>query len=382
MMQHLYFKEFIALQRGFDLPKKEMCDGPYPVVGSTSIIGFHNEYKIEPPGAVTGRSGSLGFVQYIRERYWPHNTSLWVKDFKGNLPQYVFYFLKTLNLQRFNSGVGVPTLNRNDLDTFEVSIHPINTQRKIAAILSAYDDLIENNLRRIKILEEMAQNLYTEWFVKFRFPGHEKVNMVDSPLGRIPEGWEITKLFDAAEVTYGFPFNSRLFTQEPIGKPVIRIRDILNGTSKTYTSENTKDKYIVSNGDILIGMDGKFHMCKWANGEAMLNQRVVRLRPKIELSTYYLFLSMKEPIEYFENTIVGTTVAHLSDEDLRSIEILIPNEMVSKSANDLLNDIFNEEIKLKQVNLNLHSTRDLLLPRLISGEIDVSDLDIKTGDNE
>ena len=159
-LRRILFKDFVVLQRGFDLPSKDMVDGPYPVFGSTSIIGHHNEYKIEPPGVVTGRSGSLGFVQYVREKYWPHNTALWVKDFKGNLPQYVYYYLQTLDLKRFNSGAGVPTLNRNDLDTLEIAVHALSSQHKIAAILSAYDDLIENNTRRIKILEEMAQMIY------------------------------------------------------------------------------------------------------------------------------------------------------------------------------------------------------------------------------
>ena len=105
-LKKIFFKDFVTLQRGFDLPKKDMVSGPYPVFGSTSIIGYHNQYKVLPPGVVTGRSGSLGEIQYIQEKYWPHNTSLWVKDFKSNHPMYVYYFLKTLDLSRFNSGVG------------------------------------------------------------------------------------------------------------------------------------------------------------------------------------------------------------------------------------------------------------------------------------
>ena len=98
------FKEFITLQRGYDLPKTQMVKGEFPVVGSTSVVGFHNEYKQNPPGVVTGRSGSLGAVQYITCKYWPHNTTLWVKDFKGNHPRYVYYLLKTLPLAKYNAG--------------------------------------------------------------------------------------------------------------------------------------------------------------------------------------------------------------------------------------------------------------------------------------
>ena len=133
-LRSIQFKNFITLQRGFDLPRKDMEIGPYPVIGSTSTIGYHNDFKVEPPGVITGRSGSLGTVQYVTTRYWPHNTALWVKDFKGNHPRYVYYFIQTLNLEHFNSGVGVPTLNRNDLDTLEIKIHPEPIQRKIAEV--------------------------------------------------------------------------------------------------------------------------------------------------------------------------------------------------------------------------------------------------------
>jgi type I restriction enzyme M protein len=180
------FREFVTLQRGFDLPRTEMRDGPFPVVGSTSIIGYHDKFKVNPPGVVTGRSGSLGTVQFLRERYWPHNTSLWVKDFKENDPRFVYYQLQDLDFARFNAGAGVPTLNRNHLDTLEVDVPPLPVQRRIAGTLSAYDELIENSQRRIRILEAIARALYREWFAHFRFPGHEKVPLVGSPLGEIP----------------------------------------------------------------------------------------------------------------------------------------------------------------------------------------------------
>ena len=197
------FEDFVTLQRGFDLPKTEMRDGPFPVVGSTSVIGYHNDFKVEPPGVVTGRSGSLGTVQLVREPYWPHNTSLWVRDFKGNDPRFVYYRLQELDLARFNAGAGVPTLNRNHLDSLEVDVPPLPVQLRVAGILSAYDDLIENNQRRIQILETMARALYREWFVEFRFPGHENVPRVASSIGDIPEGWEVKKLGDIIELKYG-----------------------------------------------------------------------------------------------------------------------------------------------------------------------------------
>ena len=263
-MKKIQFKEFIKLQRGFDLPRTQMVEGHYQVVGSTSIIGYHNSYKVEPPGVVTGRSGSLGFVQYIKQKYWPHNTSLWVKDFKGNNPKYVYYFLKQFDLSRFNSGAGVPTLNRNDLHNYEINIHDEIDQQKVSAILSAYDDLIENNSHRIKILEEMAQTIYIEWFVNFRFPGYENSKFVDSPLGKIPEGWEWKNLNDCIKYYIGGgwgneqmvdAFNDRAFVIRGTDIPSLKVGDISNTVFRYHKNSNLSSRRLEIN-DIVFEVSG------------------------------------------------------------------------------------------------------------------------------
>jgi type I restriction enzyme S subunit len=242
-------------------------------------------------------------------------------------------------------------------------------QLTVASTLSAYDDLIETNTRRIQVLERMARAIYREWFVNFRFPGHGKVKLVASPLGPIPQGWIVENLFDAAEVTYGFPFKSKEFTTAPKGRPVIRIRDILPNRSETYTDEAAEAKHLVTNGDVLVGMDGDFHMGKWAGGEAWLNQRVVRFRPKTQLGRYHLFLALEKPIHHFDSTIVGTTVAHLSDKDLRATFLPIPPSALFKHVAGHLEPLFDLELNLRIKNANLRRTRDLLLPRLLSGSV-------------
>ena len=118
------FNNFIKLNRGFDLPNHSIKIGNYPVVASTSVKAYHNAYKVKPPCVVTGRSGSLGSVQYVNEKCWPLNTTLYVKDYKGNLPAYVYYFLKTMHLENFNAGAGVPTLNQNHLHKLKMMLSP------------------------------------------------------------------------------------------------------------------------------------------------------------------------------------------------------------------------------------------------------------------
>lgn len=294
---------------------------------------------------------------------------------------YLLYSLLHSDLQGqikgYGSGSTVEHMRLEDIPNLLISIPPIQEQRKIAAILSAHDDLIENNLRRIKILEEMAQNLYREWFVKFRFPGHEKARFVESPLGKVPEGWEVRNLLSVADVTYGYAFQSNQFNSDFNGKPVVRIRDVLQGTSNTFSSEKVGDKYLVENGDILVGMDGDFHMGFWVGGQAYLVQRVARFRPKEEIGKYHLFLALLEPINHFNATITGTTVAHLGDKHIKTIEIKWPCVQLINQLNSILDPILAEILNLRIKNNNLRQTRDLLLPKLISGEVDVSELDIK-----
>jgi type I restriction enzyme, S subunit len=276
----------------------------------------------------------------------------------------------------WSGGTAQKNLLLRDMRAFNVDVPPLPMQRKIAAILSDYDDLIDNNLRRIKILEEMAQNLYREWFVKFRFPGHQHAHFTDFPLGRIPEGWEVKNLLSVADVTYGFAFQSKQFNPDGDGMPVVRIRDVLAGTSDTFSPEETGEKYLVENGDILVGMDGNFHMGFWVGGQAYLVQRVARFRPKAEIGRYHLFLTLQEPIQRLNATITGTTVAHLGDKHIKTIEVKWPHAQLINQLNSALEPMLAEILNLRIKNTNLHRTRDLLLPRLISGEVDVSELDI------
>lgn len=368
-MKKIKFDEFVRLNRGFDLPDSQVIEGVYPVVASTNIKTYHNEYKIDPPVVVTGRSGSLGKVQYITEKCWPLNTSLYSKDFRGNYPLYVYYYLQLMHLEQYNAGAGVPTLNQNHLHGLKILIHDRKEQEKVADALYKYDLAIENNNKRIKILEQMAENLYKEWFVRFRFPGHEDVEFE----GGIPKGWEIKNLFDVANVKYGYAFASDEFCDDKTLYPVVRIRDIQNNKTNTYTAEECDRKYLIKENNILIGMDGIFHMCLWCGGDAYLNQRVVEIESKNanDMCNYLLYFSVYPQVKFLEQTISGTTVAHLGDKHLKKMKVIIPDSRTLGKANGIVTDIMKKICSLRKSNDNLIKQRDLLLPRLMSGKLEV-----------
>lgn len=387
-LKEIEFKNFITLQRRFDLPSRLRVEGDYPIVASTTINGFHKEYKVLPPGVVTGRSGSLGEVQYINQKFWPLNTALWVKDFKGNLPKYVYFFLKTLDLQRFNSGAGVPTLNRNDLDSLEIKVHNYPTQQKIAGILSAYDDLIENNTRRIEILEEMARMLYREWFVKFRFPGHQAVHFVESELGLIPEDWEVVKLpsicSKVIDGTHDSPKPALegyyLITGKHINNGFINFAEAYFITSEEHEKVMKRSK--PEKGDTIfsnIGTLGNASLIDQDFEFSIKNLALFKPLKKVYSNFIYLHFSSPEILESMEKQASGTSQRFFSLKFLRDFNLVKPSENLLSKFDNLVEPIIKKRSLLNKKNINLHKTRDLLLPRLISGEIDVENLAINTG---
>ncbi|WP_434312414.1 restriction endonuclease subunit S [Haemophilus influenzae] len=166
-MSKISLNEFITLQRGFDLPSNKRISGSVPVVASTGIAGYHNEIKVKAPGVVIGRSGSIGGGQYIEKDFFPLNTTLYVKDFKGHYPRFIYYLLKSIDFTSFNVGTGVPTLNRNHLSSILISDLGIDKEKEIANILGSLDQKIQLNTLINQTLEQIAQALFKSWFVDF-----------------------------------------------------------------------------------------------------------------------------------------------------------------------------------------------------------------------
>ena len=387
------FSNFVTLQRGFDLPKQDREPGVFPVVASTSIQDYHTEYKVKPPGVVTGRSGSLGSVQYLEVPFWPLNTTLWVKDFKGNEPKFVFYFLQILGLERYNTGAGVPTLNRNHLDGLDVAIPPLPTQRKIAAILSAYDDLIENNLRRIKILEEMAQNLYREWFVKFRFPGHQHARFTDSPLGRIPEGWEVSVLGEHLIALESGKRPKGGAKDLAFGIPSVGAENIFGIGRHKYQSEKYVSREffkgmrqgVVKDGDVALYKDGAYigrsayFRDSFPHAQFCVNEHVFLLRTtgkRLTQNILYLWLQEPDTVSGIRATNANAAQPGINQKGVNGLSLIVPPLDIAGRFDQLAEPSLALIVSLAKRNEALRRTRDLLLPRLISGEVDVSELDI------
>ena len=356
--KHCTLGDILTLQRGFDLPERDRQKGSIPIVSSSGISAYHSMAKVSGPGVVTGRYGTLGEVFYIEEDYWPLNTTLYVRDFKGNDPRFLTYFLRTLNLERQNTAGAVPGLNRNALHLLPVSIPPLPTQRKIAAILSAYDDLIENNTRRIAILEEMAQALYREWFVHFRFPGHEKKCMVESAPGMIPEGWKVVKLGDVIELAYGKAL-----------KADVRIEGIIPvyGSSGIVGYHNEE---LVKGPGIIVGRKGNVGSVFWSDSDFFPIDTAFFVQSNVCL--HYLYYNLRN--QHFINN--DAAVPGLNRNQAYLLPFLLPEKRILDQFQEFIVSLFKQLQNLAQKNANLRQTRDLLLPGLIAGEVDVEGMEV------
>jgi type I restriction enzyme S subunit len=367
-------KEIGEKHQGYDKVLTELF------ISRTKFEEFRSKFGAPKPGdllltSIGALLGSPYVVKKGEEFYFKDGNLTWFRNLDGIESNFLYYWMLSPRgqgeLNKSKIGAAQPAFTIGLLKQMEVELPSLPIQRRIAGILSAYDELIENSRRRIKILEAMARAFYREWFVHFRFPGHENHARVASPLGEIPEGWEARHVKDVATVTYGFPFKSELFNSNGEGIPVVRIRDIPTGSSVTYTEEKAEFKYHLSNGHILIGMDGDFHMCIRSNGHALQNQRVARFESNGEIGNMHLFLALETPIQELNKAIVGTTVAHLGDMHIKAIQIAWPPFDVRAKAKTVLEPMSEQIIALKRQIQNLRCTRDLLLPRLLSGQISV-----------
>jgi len=364
--------EVLTFQRGFDITKEEQREGPYPVISSSGTKSTHAEFKVRGPGGIIGGKGSLGTVFYSDRDYWPHDTTLWIKDFHGNVPRFAYYFLQTMGFERLDAGASNPSLNRNHIHTIPVRWPPVPVQRRIAGILSAYDGLIENSQQRIRILEEMARALYREWFVAFRYPGHEKVPRIASPIGDIPQGWEVKKLGAIAEDMRRNVAKGELDEPKPyVGLEHIPRRSLALDAWEMATNLGS-NKLEFKKGEVLFGkIRPYFHKVSVApfDGLCSADTIVIRSRRPEHCALVVACVSSDAFVAQASATANGAKMPRANWDVLEKYEIVVPKGKVADQFSVLFADIIAQQQALIFQIQNLRRTRDLLLPRLLSGDI-------------
>ncbi len=278
--------------------------------------------------------------------------------------------------------------NVGSAKTLKLLKPPLDEQRAIVRILGALDDKIDLNRRMNRTLESMVQALFQSWFVDFepvsaKREGRKPVGMneataalfpehfQETDMGPIPVGWRITSIYDVAEVIYGAPFASALFNLNADGKPLIRIRDLVNESPSVYTPEAHAKGYMVQPGDIVVGMDGEFRAYLWGGIPSWLNQRVCVFAPKPPFSSPFVRCNINPLLAEIEATETATTVIHLGKNDIDRFKAIVPDEDVLKAFNSVCQPCYDRIVKNKQQLRTLAAQRDALLPQLLSGELKV-----------
>ena len=357
-------QDFVTLQRGFDLPSHQRTPGNVPVVASTGISSWHNEAKVKAPGVVIGRSGSIGGGQFLEQDFWPLNTTLYVKDFKGNNPRFAYYVLKLIDFSAFNAGAGVPTLNRNHIASIEVISFERGIQDRIASVLAHYDSAIANCRRQIALLEEAAMRLYKEWFKDGK--GERKTLgdlIVEIESGSRPRG---------GAVKSGIP---------SIGAEKIDGIGNYDYTGEKFVSREYFDRMKrgkIQDEDILLYKDGAYCgkvsmvLDGFPHKEAATNEHVFILRTDRHSAFLYCFLRQRKSFELL-NKLACNKAAQpgLNQQDVLGVKIVIPQQDDMESFENMVMPVMHTiAFHANQIRA-LTEARDRLLPKLMKGEIAV-----------
>lgn len=361
--------DIVTFQRGYDLPKTKMNGGIYPVVASNGIIGYHDKFTTQEPSITVGRSGSVGKPLLIKGKSWSHNTTLYIREYKNVDPFFIYYFLKTLDLKNYAGGSAVPTLNRNHIHCLPVKIPTdILEQKRIASILSVYDELIENNQKQISLLEELAQRLYKEWFIDFHFPNYENTPVIDG----VPNGWKRERLVDIANVIMGQSPKSKFYNKNKEGLPFHQgvgsygTRFVLD---EIYSTSFTR---IAEAGSILFSVRAPVGRLNITKNKIVIGRGLSAINHKNGYQSY-LFYLLKE--RFFRDNLIGngSIFASISKDELLEQKFIIPDTKLVKKFDDIAKSIDDKINILDSQIIIAQEIRDRLLPKLMNGEINVSE---------
>ena len=348
---------------------KSGAEGRYPVYGSNGIIGGCDEFRYGN-GVIIGRVGAYcGSVAYCPEKFWASDNTLVVFPASERFDtKFLFYLLTDAKLSRYAGGAAQPLVTQTVLKQVEVTVPALPAQQRIASILSAYDELIENNQRRIQILETMARALYREWFVEFRFPGHDKISRVASPLGDIPQGWEVKKLKDVCHLTMGQSPKSEFYNQIGEGQPFHQGVTDFGDRFPTDRLFCTVEGRVAEAGDILFSVRAPVGRMNIADKRIVLGRGLSATRHN-EGHQAFLWEQLRNRFSKDDMMGNGAIFAAVTKGDMQGIELLCPPSALVGAAAKHFEPINSQIGALTKEIQNLRRTRDLLLPRLLSGQV-------------
>lgn len=341
--------KFITLKRGYDLPQQKRENGTIPVFSSSGISGCHSAAMIDAPGVITGRYGTIGNVFYSEKPFWPLNTTLYVEDFHGNDAKFIYYFLQTISWDKFTSASAVPGINRNTVHKEIVTLPDIKIQRKIAAFLSLLDDKIELNQRINNNLQQQAQAIYMSYFTDNN--------------GCLADICQHTKEKTfVSQLTLDNYYSTENMLSEKGGA--------VQAANLPATAQTTR----CGPGDVLVSnIRPYFKKIVYCSSEGGCSTDVLCFTPNRKNLSAYLFYTLYAD-KFFNHMVAGSKGTKMPRGDKQQImtyPIYIPSNVELENYNSITQPILTKVEKNREENLRLTALRDTLLPKLMSGEIDL-----------
>lgn len=355
--------DLIALQRGHDLPARLRVPGPFPVVGSGGPSGWHNEAKAQGPGVVIGRATNLGRPFWVEGPFWPLNTGLYVKDFRGNDPRFVFHLFESLDLSGFDSGSVQPMLNRNYIAGVKLRVPPLDEQRRIAGVLGALDDLIETNQRLIANLVRQADAIALQHRLQAAgelrtFGAVAKVSGGGTPSTKSPEFW-------GGSICWATPTDMTALPSP-----------YLFGTSRTITQAGLDacSSELFPEGSILMTSRATIGPSAVTQVPTAVNQGFIVVEPLLDIDRWFLFHEMRRRVPEFIARANGSTFLEISRGVFKSLEVEWPDTEARSRLHRWLEPLHAAAAALQREVADLSRTRDELLPLLLSGRVSVREV--------
>jgi type I restriction enzyme S subunit len=390
--------EQATLQRGIDITKAEQREGRVPVISSGGVSSYHDTAAVKGPGVVLGRKGVVGSVYFVDEDYWPHDTSLWVKDFHGNHPRFVYYYFKSIapKLAQMDVGSANPTLNRNHVHPIPISWPPLPEQKAIARILGTLDDKIELNRRMNATLEAMARALFQSWFVDFD-PVHAKAagrqpsgmdqstaalfpaSFQSSELGEIPSGWTVELVGDVVECVGGStPSTSEsAFWEDGVyhwttPKDFSALQSpILIASERKITDAGLAkiSSGLLPPGTVLLSSRAPVRYLAISTIPVAINQSFIAMKCGGCASPYFVLNWCQSNMTEIKGRATGTTFPEISKKNFRPIPMVLPLEKLMSAFTNAVSPLYDQITANLFQSRTLATLRDTLLPKLLSGAL-------------
>lgn len=358
-------KDLVTIKYGKNQKKVISEAGSIPIYGTGGLMGYATKALYDKPSVLIGRKGTIEKIRYVDHPFWTVDTLFYtIVNETLVIPQFLYYCLLQIDLLQYNEGTTIPSLRTETLNRIELKIPSVDNQHRILKYLASLDNKIEINNRINQNLEQQAQAIFKSWFVDFEPFG-----------GVMPDDWKKGNLLDIADYLNGLAMQKYRPKNNEIALPVLKIKELRQGTYDTNSelcSVNIKPEYIVQNGDVIFSWSGSLLVDFWCGGKCGLNQHLFKVTSK-KYDKWFYYSWTKYHLDNFINIAkdMATTMGHIKREELKKSVVFIPNIHDYQKIHNLLKPVYDMIIHNRIENQYLSTIRDTLLPKLMSGEINV-----------